>query len=234
MKAPSIPIDHGPDTLNHDWSLTPREAVARQRELAASVRLEPLEHEPATVAGVDVSIRRKENLAAAAVVVVRLSDLAVIEYVRHECEVPFPYVPGLLSFREIPALLPAIEQIESIPDVWMVDGQGIAHPRRFGLAAHLGVVLGRPCFGVAKTRLTGTYDAPDDKRGARADLLDEKTGECIGAVVRTRAGVKPIFVSAGHQLTLEDAIRLTMASAPRYRLPEPARLAHRLSKYARI
>ena len=222
------------NTLTHDWKITPREAVARQRELADYVRLEALDFEPQTIAGVDVSIRRLENVAAAAVVVLRLADLSVIEHVRYECEVPFPYVPGLLSFREIPALLPAIEELKTVPDVYMVDGQGIAHPRRFGLAAHLGIVLDRPCFGAAKTRLTGAYEEPADTRGARSDLLDEKSGECIGAVLRTRVGTKPVFVSAGHRLTLDDATRLTMAVTPRYRLPEPARLAHRLSKYGHL
>lgn len=215
-----------PIVRRHPWDLTPKEAVALQRELASEVRLEPLHSEVSTIAGVDVSIRK--DRAAAAIVVTSYPDLEVVHVDRHELPTPFPYVPGLLSFREIPALLPLFERIGEMPDVIMVDGQGIAHPRRFGLAAHLGVVLDHPCFGVAKTRLVGTHNEPASDRGSREPLYDAE--EIIGAVVRTRAQVKPVFVSSGHRVTLQDAVDLTLTCAPRYKLPEPARLAHRLSK----
>ncbi len=214
----------------HRWDITPKEAVVLQRELAPEVQLSPLQRNIETIGGIDVSIRKK--VAAAAVVIVSLPDFEVVEFHRHEMPVPFPYVPGLLSFREIPVLLPVLDRLDVLPDVLMTDGQGVAHPRRFGLAAHLGLILDHPCIGVAKTRLVGTHDDPPDKRGAFAPLMHHD--EQIGAVLRTRVGVKPIFVSAGHRTSLADAIDIALAAAPRFKLPEPARMAHRLSKYGTI
>lgn len=216
--------------LHHRWDITPKEAVVLQRELAPKVRHVPLAGSVETIGGIDVSIRRKT--AAAAVVVLSFPALELIEWHRLEMPVPFPYVPGLLSFREIPALLPVLDRLEQLPDVLMTDGQGIAHPRRFGLAAHLGLILDHPCIGVAKTRLVGSHDDPADNRGALAPLMDGD--EQIGAVLRTKTGVKPIFVSAGHRATLADALRLALEAAPRFKLPEPARMAHRLSKYGTV
>ena len=143
----------------------------------------------------------------------------------------FPYISGLLSFREMPAILPALEQLAVVPDVFMTDSQGLAHPRRFGLACHLGIVLERPAFGVAKTRLTGEYDEPALYKQAKSPLYASKNRiEVLGSVVRTRPRVKPVFVSIGHRITLDEAVALTLQSTTRYRLPEPTRLAHRLSK----
>lgn len=210
----------------HQWDLTPKEAITVQRELAPRVHAEPMSEPVETVAGIDVSIR--ENLAQAAVVVLRLPKLEVVDKAIYRAEVPFPYIPGLLSFREVPVILPALDKLEAEPDVFMTDSQGLAHPRRFGLACHLGVLLDRPALGVAKTRLTGSYEKPGPEKGARSLLLDGE--KVIGAVLRTRSNVKPVFVSIGHRITLEEAIDLTLACSPRYKIPEPTRQAHHLSR----
>lgn len=210
----------------HSWQVTPKEAIAIQRDLAGKVRAEPLSGPVNTIAGVDVSIRGDRFQTA--IVVVTLPDLRVIDKVVWRGDVPFPYIPGLLSFREMPAILPALEQLSVVPDVFMTDSQGIAHPRRFGLACHLGVMLDRPAFGVAKTRLTGQFGKLSTEKGGAAPLEDK--GRIIGKVLRTRTNIKPVYVSIGHRITLGDAVRLTMACCPRYKIPEPTRLAHRLSK----
>lgn len=148
----------------------------------------------------------------------------LVETVSATQETKFPYIPGLLSFREAPACLEAVRKLTTEPDLFMIDGQGVAHPRRLGLASHLGLFLDKPTIGCAKSRLIGTFEEPGGDRGAYSLLRDGD--EVIGAVVRTRSRVKPIFVSVGHRCTLEDAIRLTLACATRYRIPEPTRLAH--------
>lgn len=216
-------------TLQHDhpWDVTPDRAKRIQRRLASEVTEQPLPDPIDTVAGVDVSIR--DDTAQAAITVLELSSLKVIERVTHRCDVPFPYVPGLLSFREMPALLPALDQLEEIPDVFMTDSHGYAHPRRFGLACHLGVLFDHPALGVAKSRLTGTPQgslAPE--KGSQIPLVDEE--EIIGLVLRTRTDVNPVYVSVGHRCTLEDAARLTLECSPRYKIPEPTRQAHKLSR----
>ncbi len=217
--------------FNHRWDITPKEAVALQRELAPRVSHTPIAREIRTIGGIDVSIRGKVN-AASAVVVMSYPECELIEYHRLEMPVPFPYVPGLLSFREIPVLLPVLDLLSELPDVLMVDGQGVAHPRRFGLAAHLGLVLEHPCIGVAKTRLVGTHGDPPNRRGAQVPLMHHE--EEIGRVLRTRVGVKPVFVSAGHRVQLSEAVEIALQTAHRFKLPEPARMAHRLSKFGTI
>ena len=220
-----------PYTLHHEhaWDVTPTEAVAIQKKLAVEVREEPLAALPDTIAGVDVSIRG--NLAQAAISVLTLPDLEVADEAIHRCEVPFPYVPGLLSFREMPAVLPALEKLAVWPDVFMLDSQGCAHPRRFGLACHLGVLLGTPALGVAKSRLTGRPEEElSEEKGARVPLVDN--GETVGALVRTRTKVNPVYVSVGHRITLDEAVNLTLACAPRYKIPVPTREAHTLSRRA--
>ncbi len=216
-----FPLHHA-----HSWQVTPKEAIAIQRDLAGKVRAEPLASTVKTIEGVDVSIRGDRFQTA--IVVVSLPDLRVIDEVVWRGEVPFPYIPGLLSFREMPAILPALEKLSAAPDVFMTDSQGIAHPRRFGLACHLGVMLDRPAFGVAKTRLTGQFGKLPSEKGGITPLEDK--GEIIGAVLRTRINIKPVYVSIGHRITLEEATRLTLACCPRYKIPEPTRLAHTLSK----
>jgi deoxyribonuclease V len=153
-------------------------------------------------------------------------ELVVIDHAVAKDTIPFPYVPGLLSFREIPMLLKAWEKLEQKPDVLLVDGIGIAHPRRLGIASHLGLVLGIPTIGCAKSVLTGTYDEPGNEPGDSSPLVDLKTGEIIGAALRTKRNVKPMFISPGHLITLEDSLRLVMHCVRKHRLPEPTRMAH--------
>ena len=210
----------------HPWDVTPTEAVALQKRLEPLVREEPLDlGAVGTVAGLDVSVR--EDRVRAAVVVLRLPALEVVDEAVWEGPVAFPYVPGLLSFREAPAVLPALSALRALPDVLMLDAQGRAHPRRFGLACHLGVLLERPALGVAKTLLVGRHGPLGDAKGSTADLVHR--GEVVGRALRTRPGVKPVYVSVGHRLTLDDATALTLALATRYKLPQPTHLAHRLS-----
>lgn len=209
----------------HSWQVSPREAIGIQRELARYVREESL-GAVRTIAGVDVSVRGQA--VQAAIAVLAFPSLEVVDRAIWNGDVQFPYVPGLLSFREVPAILPAIERLKEMPDVFMTDSQGYAHPRRFGLACHLGVLLDRPTFGVAKTRLTGAYAEPDSMKGSRSVLLGGE--EVIGTVLRTRTGVKPVYVSIGHRITLEEAVDLALLCSPRYRIPEPTRQAHNLSR----
>jgi deoxyribonuclease V len=210
----------------HPWQVSVEEAIAIQRKLAALVQQRPLPAPPQTVAGVDMSVR--EDRVQAAVVVLALPELTVVDQARWEGPVVFPYVPGLLSFREAPAVLAALAQLQVWPDLILADAQGIAHPRRLGLASHLGVLLEMPTVGVAKSRLTGRAVEPDQDRGAWTSLMDR--GEQVGVVLRTRPNVNPVYVSVGHRITLDEAVTWTMRCTTRYRLPEPARLAHRLSK----
>ncbi len=208
---------------NHSWDLEPRDAIALQTELAGQLVFAPPPAEIELVAGVDVSMRR--GVARAAVVVMTMPELHEQERVCADAPIAYPYVPGLLTFREAPTILQALERLEHLPDLLMFDGQGYAHPRRMGLASHIGVLLDHPTVGCAKSRLCGTYKEPPRERGAYTHLYDGD--EVIGAVVRTRTGVKPVFVSAGHRMTLDAAIELVLACGKGYRLPEPTRWAHR-------
>lgn len=210
---------------DHVWDVSPKEAVALQRELASRIDLHDCRDHIELVAGVDVGIRG--GLARAAVVVLTLPQLEVVERIRAELPVTFPYVPGLLSFREAPAILEALSRMSSVPDVLLFDGQGYAHPRRMGLATHLGILLDHPTVGCAKSRLCGTYEEPNTERGGYTWLRDDE--ETIGAVVRTRTRVKPVFVSAGHRIRLQSAIELVLRCGAGYRLPEPTRWAHRVA-----
>ncbi|PSQ97743.1 MAG: endonuclease V [Bacteroidetes bacterium SW_9_63_38] len=211
----------------HAWDVSTDEAKAIQRRLVDEVEETPLQGDAETVAGIDVSIR--DDTAQAAVVVLSLPDLAVVDEAVCRCEVPFPYVPGLLSFRETPPVLPALEQLSVTPDVLMTDSHGRAHPRRFGFACHLGVLLDRPTLGVAKSILVGEPDgALDAEKGSRVPMVDD--GDPIGTVLRTRTDVNPVYVSVGHRRTLDDAVRLTLDCSPRYKIPEPTRQAHKLSR----
>jgi deoxyribonuclease V len=179
---------------------------------------------PRIVAGADVSY--KGDVARAVFVVMR--DLELLEKVVVDEPVPFPYIPGLLSFREIPPLLSAWKRVRTRPDVIIVDGHGIAHPRRFGIASHLGLLLDVPTIGCAKSRLCGEHQEPARRRGAWSPLLHK--GESIGAALRTREGCSVVYVSTGHRISLKSAISVVLACAPRYRLPEPQRLADHLTR----
>lgn len=210
----------------HSWDLTPKEAVALQRELAGRVEREDRLGLVSRVAGVDVSYHATTDRLAAAAVVLDAVTLQVMDVQIVLGRPAFPYVPGLFSFRELPPVLEALEKLAAPPDLIVCDGQGIAHPRRFGLACHLGVWTGLPTIGCAKTRLTGTHEMPGARRGSRARLMDK--GEEIGAVLRTRDGVAPVYVSTGHRVSLETACAWVLRLAPRYRLPETTRIADRL------
>ena len=211
--------------FHHRWDLSPKEAIELQRELIGRVRRTALTAPIASVAGIDVGI--KGGVARAAVVVLSLPELRVMEETSGERPVTFPYVPGLLSFREAPVILDALSRLGSKPDVLVFDGQGYAHPRRMGIATHVGILLDHPTVGCAKSRLCGTYEEPGLERGSYAHLHDRD--EVIGAVVRTRTRVRPVFVSTGHRIYLQDAIDLILACGAGFRLPEPTRRAHHLA-----
>jgi deoxyribonuclease V len=215
----------------HAWDVSPAEARAIQADLASRVSLEDAISLPeiTTVAGVDNTYhtRNGEAMAGAAVVVLSYPDLEVIETTIAWRPVTFPYVPGLLSFREAPAVLAACAELRTEPDVFLFDGQGYAHPRRFGLATHLGVILGRPSIGCAKSRLVGHYEEPERVFGAHTPLIDH--GEAVGAAVRTRPRHKPLFVSPGHKISVDTAVAITLACCRHGAfLPEPTRLAHEI------
>jgi deoxyribonuclease V len=211
----------------HAWDLAPREAIALQTALRERVERNDRIGTVRRVAGVDVGFEEEGRITRAAVAVLDVPGLALVEQVVVRVRTRFPYVPGLLSFREAPAVLAAFERVTRTPDLILYDGQGIAHPRRFGIASHVGLLLDCPSIGVAKSRLVGEHRAPANRRGAWAPLRD--AGEVIGAVLRTRAGVKPLYVSIGHRVSLETAVRWTLACVTRYRLPETTRWAHRLA-----
>ncbi|MFB9689383.1 deoxyribonuclease V [Amycolatopsis plumensis] len=213
-----------------DWPSTAEEALAVQERLRDRVELaDDCPELPPTVTGLDVAYDDNDGIAAA-VVTLETAGLTVVEQRTHRAKAVFPYEPGLFAFRELPPLLAALDRLERTPDVLVCDGHGLAHPRRFGLACHVGVLTGLPAFGVGKTRLVGTHAAPASARGAAEPLVDG--GEVVGAVVRTQDGVKPVYVSAGHRIDLAHACRLTLALTPRYRLPETTRQADRLSRTA--
>jgi deoxyribonuclease V len=208
----------------HSWDLSPTEAVALQRELAGRVITDTPLPEGELIAGADVSYDLHSSKFYAGVVVVRTADHTVVERrgaIKHS---PFPYIPGLLSFREAPALLEAFARVESAPAVVLFDGQGVAHPRRLGIASHVGLWLDIPTVGCAKSLLTGRYKMPALAAGSTSPLCDG--AEIIGEVVRTKTGVQPLFVSAGHRADLASAVRCVLAACNGYRLPEPTRQAH--------
>jgi len=208
----------------HPWDVTYAEAIKIQEELRDRVILREISNRPAYIAGLDVSYEKGAHRVWAGAVVLNFSDLAVVEQEWVRREVSFPYIPGLLSFREIPALLDALTRITVEPDVIFCDGQGVAHPRGVGIATHLGVILERPTIGCAKSRLVGDYDPVGELKGDCSYL--RYGGRVIGAVMRTRQRVKPVFVSPGYGVTLDDCTELVMKTCPRYKIPEPIRQAH--------
>jgi len=215
----------------HRFDVGYHEAVAIQEKLRREVVRTGLLKSVRLIAGADVSYAKKAVTMYAAVVVVEWPSGEVVEDVTAERKAEFPYIPGLLSFREAPALLEAFEKLRTRPDVVICDGQGVAHPRGFGIASHLGVLLDVPTVGCAKKRLVGEHDEPGREKGSRTPLtLDGRT---IGTVLRTRTNVKPVFVSVGHRIGLRSAVTVVLETAARYRLPEPTRLAHVLSNAAR-
>ena len=213
--------------FQHAWDVPPREAIAIQERLRHAVVLEddfgPLQR----VAGVDVGFEAGGSITRAAVAVLSFPELELVESAIARLPTSFPYIPGLLSFREAPAVLQALASLARPPDLLVCDGQGLAHPRRFGLACHLGLLAGLPAIGAAKSRLLGEHVSPGPLRGDWQPLIDR--GEVIGAALRTRPGTKPIFVSPGHRVSLASAIDLALQCTGRFRIPEPTRQAHRLA-----
>jgi len=210
----------------HPWDVTPREAIDIQNSLREMIISSPPEKPFLTVAGADVSWRRKGDWLFAGVALFRLSDLSLIEERVARKRTDFPYIPGLLSFREVPVLLDAFRKLSLKPDLLICDGQGLAHPRRMGLACHLGLLLDIPTIGCAKSRLIGEYRPPARRRGSFSPL--KEGAETLGVVLRTRRSVKPLFVSPGHRMDIETPVEILLRTTPRYRLPEPIRHAHHL------
>jgi deoxyribonuclease V len=227
----------------HDWNLSPSEAVALQKRLREQVRIEPLTRKAELVAGCDISFNKFSDIVYAGIVVLRLPELEIVDRSTAITKTNFPYISGLLSFRETPALLECWEKLATAPDVVMLDGQGLAHPRRFGIACHFGLLTDTPTLGCAKTVLRGKFEEPGDEAGSYSLMMDKN--EVIGAAVRTKDKVAPVYVSAGHLIDLPGAISLALRcvkgyeaessaslfetrplSKSKYRIPEPTRRAH--------
>ena len=223
----------------HNWSLTPRQAIAIQKKLASAVRQERPRHKVRLVAGVDAAFSHDKEHCIGGVVLWDLQKKSVVEQHTAVQKLRFPYIPGLLSFREAPALIAALRKLHCPPDLLICDGQGVAHPRRLGIASHIGVITDIPTIGCAKSRLIGDHLEPAPKKGSRTSLRDKN--EVVGTVLRTRDSVKPVFVSVGHKIDLATAEQVVLECAIGYRLPEPTRLADQLvasakrnSRYGKI
>lgn len=213
--------------ISHPWNLSIKEARILQEKLSKKIVLKSRLHfyEIKSIAGIDVSFN---NLAKATIVIMSFPELKVIEYTSVTGKVNFPYVPEFLSFREGPIIISALEKIKNIPDVFLFDGQGIAHPRKFGIASHIGLIFDIATIGVAKSVLCGKYQEPGFKRGSKSPLVSHDE-EIIGYVLRTKDNTKPVFVSCGHRIDLDLATDIVLASS-KFRIPEPIRKAHILSK----
>jgi deoxyribonuclease V len=212
----------------HEWNVTVPEATAIQKSLREHIRLTPLKKKIRTIAGADISFNRFSDIFFAGIIVLSYPNLEEIEHALVRLQVSFPYVPGYLSFREVPALAQAYEQLKVKPDLIMMDGHGYAHPRRLGVATHLGLDLDTPTIGCAKTRLFGEGALPAEKKASTSPLCDPKTGEQIGSYVRTKDRVAPVIISPGHLITLEQSVDIALSTVRSYRLPEPTRRAHEL------
>lgn len=208
----------------HSWRVSIAQAMEIQRGLAAHVSRSNEVTTPHFIAGVDISAGKAGGVATGAVVVLSYPELRLVETQIVRERIDFPYIPGLLSFREAPFILTACQRLTTTPDIILVDGQGIAHPRRMGLACHLGLFLNTPTIGCAKSLLCGRGDEPGTEPGSYAEIAD--AGDIIGVALRTRRGVKPVYVSIGHMVDLATAVRWVLESCRGYRLPEPTRLAH--------
>ena len=219
-------------TALHSWDLTRGEAIEVQKRLRNLVRLQPLAQPVHTIAGADISYNKYSETVYAGIVVLSLPDLRIIETAGVRSVAKFPYVPGLLSFREAPSLLEAWEKLKTKPDILTLDGQGIAHPRRFGIACHVGVLLDWPTIGCAKSILVGKYGELGLEAGSQAPLIDK--GEQVGVALRTKNKVSPVYVSPGHLIDLDSSIDLVLRSITKYRLPETTRQAHLLVNRLRV
>lgn len=213
----------------HPWNVSVQEAIEIQKSLKKKIILKKGSLEINKIAGADVSFSLKRRRMVAAVAVCDFVRLTVIRKVWAYSRMRFPYIPGLLTFREGPALLAAFRKIKEEPDLIIFDGQGIAHPRRMGIATHMGILLNRPSIGCAKTPLYGDFAIPQTKRGSFRLIKERETGEVLGACLRTRKNVRPVFVSAGYKIDLQTAIEVILYCSPKYRIPEPIRLAHSIA-----
>lgn len=213
--------------LKHRWDVTPKQAIEIQKRLRDAVVTNDDFGEIQRVAGVDIGFLKNNSVTRAAVAILSFPDLELLDQAVALMPTTFPYVPGLLSFREAPAALQCLSTITTKPDMLLIDGHGLAHPRRMGLACHLGLLSGIPAIGVAKTRLIGNHAYVPEERGSQVPLSHQD--EVIGAVLRTRTGVKPVYVSIGHRVGLESAVAYTLACSPKFRLPETTRKAHSLA-----
>lgn len=214
----------------HDWNLSPQQAIELQKQLAYEVIREDNLAEPIkTIAGIDLGYDAKNDTSRAVVVVLKFPELELIETSEAILPIQFPYVPGLLSFRETPVAIKALEKLENAPDLILCDGQGLAHPRRFGIACHIGLLADVPTVGVAKSLLIGKFENLGEERGSTAPLIHKN--EQVGVVLRSKDKVQPLYVSIGHRISLETAVRYVLQCTPKYRLPETTRLADKLASY---
>jgi deoxyribonuclease V len=217
-------------TTLHEWNLTPSQAIQLQKQLAFEVIRQDVFDKPVeTVAGIDLGFDVKNDTCRAVVVVLKFPELDLIESAEAILPIQFPYVPGLLSFRETPVAVKALEKLENAPDLILCDGQGIAHPRRFGIACHIGLLTNIPSIGVAKSLLVGKYESLGLTRGSTAPLIHKN--EEIGVALRTKDKVQPVYVSVGHRISIETATNYVLQCAPKYRLPETTRLADKMASY---
>ncbi|HEX5057268.1 MAG TPA: deoxyribonuclease V [Gammaproteobacteria bacterium] len=213
----------------HPWNLTPAEAITLQLQLAKQLLDRDNFGAIRYIAGIDVGFEDEGRVTKAAVCVLAIPELRLVESVVATRATDFPYVPGLLSFREIPAILEALKQLRTLPDMLFCDGQGRAHPRRLGIASHLGLITELPSVGIAKSVLCGTHQPPAQAKGSHTPLIHR--GEIVGAALRTRENVRPVYVSAGHKISLQSALEYVMLCVTRYKLPEPTRLADKLASH---
>ncbi len=214
----------------HSWNLSSKEAIELQKQLAFEVETEDRFAEPIkTVAGIDLGFDVKNDTSRAVVVVLKFPELELIETAEAKLPIQFPYVPGLLSFRETPVAIKALEKLNLTPDLILCDGQGLAHPRRFGIACHIGLIADVPTIGVAKSILIGKFENLGEERGNVASLILKN--EQIGAALRTKDKTQPVYVSVGHRISLKTAVKYVLQCAPKYRLPETTRLADKLASY---
>lgn len=216
----------------HSWELGYSEAIETQRELRDRLILNAPESDFNLVAGADVSYSKGSNVFFASVVVFEMPHMNVVEEVAVDAKVDFPYIPGLLSFREAPVLISAFEKIRAVPDVIIFDGQGIAHPRGIGLASHMGLILALPSIGCAKKILVGDYAPVGSEVGDHTSIVFK--GDAVGAALRTKRNVKPVFVSPGHKMDISSAVGITLKTCRGYKLPEPTRQAHLSVNRARL
>ncbi len=216
----------------HNWNVTIHEAKAIQLELEEKIQLQKLNSPVKLVAGADVSYSKKVEMCFAAVSIFKFPEMEIMEQSQTIGPINFPYVPGYLTFREAPILLNAFEKLERTPDLVLFDGQGIAHPRHLGLAAHLGLILDLPSVGCAKSLLVGDFEEPEDIQGSWSELIYQD--RVIGAVVRTRDRVKPLFISPGFKITMDETIEWVLRACTKYRIPEPIRSSHIVVNQLRV